>query len=406
MQIYLSMVLFTTIVVALTGAVLFARWLLVPSGEVSILINDSRSFIVPVGDKLLWTLAGQGVHLPAACGGRGSCGQCRLIVERGGAEPLLTESAQISRRDLAKHVRLACMVTVRDDLAIYLPEDILEARRWTCRVRSNRNVSMFLTELVLELEDAEEFEFEPGAYVLLEAPPGRTHFADFDIEQGYRAAWQRNHLFELFAERDEKAVRAYSLANHPLERGIVMLVIRLALPPPNAPPDALPGKVSSYAYGLKSGDTVTIAGPFGTFRAQDTKREMVFIGGGAGIAPLRSMIFDQLLHKQSGRRITLFYGARALRDLCYRTEFNELAARFDNFDWHVALSEPQVEDDWSGPTGFIHTVVYDAYLEKHPQPEEAEYYICGPPVMSNAVLAMLEDLGVDRDSMFIDDFGG
>jgi Na+-transporting NADH:ubiquinone oxidoreductase subunit F len=265
---------------------------------------------------------------------------------------------------------------------------------------------MFLTELVLELEDAEEFEFEPGAYVLLEAPPGRTRFADFDIEQGYRAAWQRNDLFELFAERDEKAVRAYSLANHPLERGIVMLVIRLALPPPNAPPDALPGKVSSYAYGLKSGDTVTIAGPFGTFRAQDTKREMVFIGGGAGIAPLRSMIFDQLLHKQSGRRITLFYGARALRDLCYRTEFNELAARFDNFDWHVALSEPQVEDDWSGPTGFIHTVVYDAYLEKHPQPEEAEYYICGPPVMSNAVLAMLEDLGVDRDSMFIDDFGG
>jgi Na+-transporting NADH:ubiquinone oxidoreductase subunit F len=314
--------------------------------------------------------------------------------------------AQINRRDLAKHLRLACQVIVRDDLAIYLPEDILEARQWTCRVKSNRNVSTFLTEIMLELEDADAFDFEPGAYILLEAPPGRTRFVDFDIEERYRTAWQRAHLFELVAERDERSVRAYSVANHPLERGIVMLVIRIALPPPNAPPGTLPGRVSSYAFGLKPGDTVTISGPFGTFRAQDSEREMVLIGGGAGIGPLRSMIFDQLLHKQSGRKITFFFGARALRDLCYQAEFDALAGRFDNFDWHVALSEPRGEDDWSGPTGFIHTVAYDNYLERHPRPEEAEYYVCGPPVMSNAVLAMLEDLGVERDSVFLDDFGG
>ena len=406
MEIFATMALFTTIVVVLTGIVLFARRLLIPSGEASILINDSHGLTVGVGDKLLWTLARCGVHLPAACGGRGSCGQCRLVVERGGGEPSLTETAQISARDLKKHVRLACQVSVRNDLAIYLPEDVLEARQWTCRVKSNRSISTFLTELVLEVEGTEEFLFEPGAYVLLEAPPGRSRFADFDIEDDYRASWEHNHLFELVAERDETTVRAYSLANHPLERGIVMLVIRIALPPADAPTGTPPGKVSSYAFGLRQGDTVTVSGPFGTFRALDTEREMVFIGGGAGIGPLRSMIFDQLTHKRSGRKITFFYGARALRDLCYQEEFDALAGQFDNFEWHVALSEPQGEDQWSGPIGFIHTVAYDEYLEKHPSPEDAEYYVCGPPVMSNAVLAMLEDLGVDRESVMLDEFGG
>jgi Na+-transporting NADH:ubiquinone oxidoreductase subunit F len=406
MQIILTMALFTTIVVVLTVIVLFARRLLVPSGEASILINDGRSLTVPVGDKLLWTLAGQGVLLPAACGGRGSCGQCRLVVERGGGEPLLTESAQINRRDLNKHVRLACQVTVREDLAIFLPEEVLEARQWTCRVRSNHNLSTFLTELVLEVVDHDEFEFEAGAYVLLEAPPGRTQFADFDIEDEYRAAWEASHLFDLEACRDEKTVRAYSLANDPSERGVVTLVIRIALPPADAPPGTPPGRVSSFVFSLRPGDTVTISGPFGTFHARESDREMVFIGGGAGIGPLRAIIRDQLLHQRSGRKITFFYGARALRDLCYREEFDALASRFDNFDWHVALSAPRREDDWSGPTGFIHAVAHDEYLEKHPSPEEAEYYVCGPPVMSDAVLAMLEDLGVDRESILLDDFGG
>jgi Na+-transporting NADH:ubiquinone oxidoreductase subunit F len=405
MQIVLTMVMLTTIVVVLAGIVLLARRLLMPSGEASILINDSRSMLVPTGDKLLWTLAGQGVYLPAACGGRGSCGQCRLVVKRGGGEPLLTEMALISPRDLKQHWRLACSVTVREDLAISLPESIFEARQWTCCVRSNRSVSTFQTEIVLELDAADEFEFEPGSYMLLAAPPGETRFADFDIEEEYRQEWQRNHLFDLVAERDELAMRAYSIANHPLEAGVVMFLVRIALPPPKAPGGTPPGQVSSFAFGLKPGDTVTISGPFGSFRAQDSKREMVFIGGGAGMAPLRSMIFDQLLHKKSGRKITFFYGARSRRELCYQADFDELAARFDNFDWHVALSEPQADGEWTGQTGFIHTVVYDAYLEKHPHPEQAEYYVCGPPVMSNAVLGMLEDLGVDRDNVFFDDFG-
>jgi len=405
MQIVLTMVTLTTIVVVLAGIVLLARRLLVPSGDVSILVNDSRNLVVPAGDKLLWTLAGQGVYLPAACGGRGSCGQCRLVVERGGGEPLLTEMAQISRRDLKQRWRLACMVSVREDLTINLPEAIFEARQWICRVRSNRNVSTFQTEIVLELDGADEFKFEPGSYMLLAAPPGQTRFAEFDIEEDYRMEWQRNHLFDLVAERDELTMRAYSIANHPLERGVVMFLVRIALPPPNAPGGTPPGKVSSFAFGLRPNDTVTISGPFGSFRAQDSTREMVVIGGGAGMAPLRSMIFDQLLHKKSGRKITFFYGARALRDICYKADFDELAARFDNFDWQVALSESQPDGEWTGQTGLIHTVVYDAYLEKHPHPEQAEYYVCGPPVMSNAVLGMLEDLGVDRNNVFFDDFG-
>jgi Na+-transporting NADH:ubiquinone oxidoreductase subunit F len=405
MQIVLTMVTLTTIVVVLVGIVLLARRLLVASGNVSILINDSRNLLVPAGDKLLWTLAGQGVYLPAACGGRGSCGQCRLVIERGGGEPLLTEMAHISHRDLKQHWRLACMVTVREDLAINLPEAIFKARQWACRVRSNLNVSTYQTELVLDLDAADELDFEPGSYMLLAAPPGETRFADFDIEEEYRQEWQRNHLFDLVAERDESAMRAYSIANHPLEQGVVMFLVRIALPPPDAPDGTPPGKVSSYAFGLKPGDTVTISGPFGSFRARDSTREMVFIGGGAGMAPMRSMIFDQLLHKKSGRKITFFYGARSLRDICYQSDFDELAARFDNFDWYVALSEPQADSEWAAQTGFIHTVVYDAFLEKHPHPEQAEYYVCGPPVMSNAVLGMLEDLGVDRNNVFFDDFG-
>jgi len=326
MQIVLTIVMLTTIIVVLASIVVLARRLLVPSGDASILINDSRSMFVPAGDKLLWTLAEQGVYLPAACGGRGSCGQCRLVVERGGGEPLLTEMAQISRRDLKRNWRLACMVTVREDLAINLPEAIFEARQRTCRVRSNRNVSTFQTEIVLELDAADEFEFEPGSYMLLAAPPGQTRFTDFDIEENYRQEWQRNDdLLDLVAERDELTVRAYSITNHPLERGVVTFLIRIALPPPNAPAGTLPGKVSSFAFGLKPGDTVTISGPFGNFRAQDSTREMVFIGGGAGMAPLRSMIFDQLLHKKSGRKITFFYGARSLSDLCYQADFDELA---------------------------------------------------------------------------------
>jgi Na+-transporting NADH:ubiquinone oxidoreductase subunit F len=405
MQILLTIVLVTTIVVILTSAVLTARRLLVPSGDVSILINDSGSLTVAAGDKLLWSLAGVGVYLPAACGGRGSCGQCRLVVEHGGGEPSLTEMAHISKRDLKDHWRLACMVTVRADLGIILPEAVLDARQWTCHVQSNRSISTYQAEIVMTLDDVDEFKFEAGSYVLLHAPSGQTRFADFEIDEKFSEEWRQHSLYDLVVERDETMMRAYSIANDPSDRGIVTLVIRIALPPPNVPADTTPGKVSSFAFGLKSGDLVTISGPFGAFRASDSKREMVFIGGGAGIAPLRSIIYDQLLYKKSGRKITFFYGARSLRDLCYRAEFDELASQHDNFEWYVALSEPRTDDQWSGPTGFIHNVVYERHLQKHPCPEEAEYYVCGPPVMSNAVLGMLEDIGVGQDHMFFDDFG-
>lgn len=405
MQIVLTIVLLTTIVVVLASAVLIARHLLVPSGDVSILINDSRRITVPAGDKLLRALAKHGVFLPAACGGRGSCGQCRLVVNRGGGEPLQTEMAHINRRELRNHWRLACMVTVREELAISLPESVLEARQWTCRVQSNRSISTFQAEIVLTLDNPDDFRFEPGSYVLLHAPPGQTRFADFEIADDYSEEWRQHQLFDIVVDRSETTTRAYSMANHPLEQGVVTFVVRIALPPPNAPAGTPPGRVSSYVFGLKAGERVTVSGPFGTFHARDSQREMVFIGGGAGIAPLRSMIYDQLLHKKSGRKISFFYGARSLRDLCYRTEFNELAAKHDNFEWHVALSEPRSSDQWSGATGFIHTVVYQRYLQEHPRPEEAEYYVCGPPVMSNAVLGMLEDLGVGRDNVFFDDFG-
>lgn len=405
MQTAITILLLPMIVLALSGIVLLARWRLAPSGEVSILVNDGQSLTVPAGNKLLESLAGEGIYLPSPCGGRGSCGQCRVVVERGGGEPLLTESAQISRRDLDRNLRLACQVVVRDDLAIRLPEDLLEARRWSCRVASNRNISTLLTELVLEVDEADEFDFEAGAYVLLEAPAGNTRFADFDIEAEYRPFWEQNRLFDLVAHRPEPVTRAYSLANPPEKDGKAALVIRIALPPAGAPSGTPPGQVSSFAFALKPGDTVTIAGPYGMFQAQDTDREMVFIGGGAGMGPLRSIILDQLRNRQSSRKITFFYGARSNRDLCYVDEFDALASEFGNFEWHVALSNPEKDTEWTGPIGFIHQIAYDKFLEQHPRPEEIEYYLCGPPVMSNAVIAMLEDLGVEAQNIFHDDFG-
>lgn len=406
MQTAITLLLLPAIVLALSGIVLIARSRLVPSGKVSVLVNDSKTLEVEAGDKLLWKLADHGIYLPSPCGGRGSCGQCRIVVERGGGEPLLTEAAQISARELADHWRLACQVNVREDLAVQLPESLLDAREWSCRVRSNRNLTPFLTELVLEVDAADEFTFEAGAYVMLEAPAGETPFGDFDVEPAYRPDWEKAQLFDLVATRPEPEKRAYSLANPPMEPGVATLVVRIALPPAGARPGTPPGKVSSYAFSLKPGDPATISGPYGTFRARESGREMVFIGGGAGMGPLRSIILDQLLNKKTERKITFFYGARQYRDLCYEQDFDRLAAEHDNFTWRVALSDPDEDAGWQGATGFIHTVAYETYLGSHPCPEDIEYYLCGPPVMSNAVIAMLEDLGVDQQAIFHDDFGG
>lgn len=397
-------VIFTAIVVVLSASVLAARAWLVPAGTVAILVNGRRTLDVRAGQKLLWALAGQGIFLPAACGGRGTCGQCRVVVEGGGGSLLPTESAHIGRREAALGTRLACMLSLREDLAISVPDDLLEAKRWECTVRSNRSVAPLLKELVLELPDDERIDFEAGEYVLLEAPGHRVAFSDIDVDAEYRDEWRRHRLTELVSETEEAVVRAYSLANPPQQDRVAALVVRIALPPAHAAPGTPPGRASSYVFGLRPGDHVAISGPFGSFHASDSDREMVMIAGGAGIAPIRSIILDQLA-RGTRRPISFWFGVRDVPELCYHEEFDALAQRHANFEWHAALSGPGPRTRWTGPIGFIHTVVFEQYLKDHPAPEEAEYYLCGPPVMSAAVVNMLEDLGVESQSIFYDDFG-
>jgi Na+-transporting NADH:ubiquinone oxidoreductase subunit F len=404
-QIWIASILFTAVVLVLVLIVLAAYRLLAPSGQVAILVNGRRTLNVPIGNKLLWTLSEQGIYLPAACGGRGTCGQCKVSILDGARPLLATEATHVRHAEAARGVRLACLLTVRDKLEIRVPEESLDVRRWTCIVRSNRSISTFLKEVVLALPEGERIDFEAGEYILLEAPPHEVNFSDFHIDADYRPEWERYQMFALRSELHEPAIRAYSLANHPLENDTVMLVVRIATAPHDAPPGTPPGKVSSYVFSLKSGDQVTVSGPFGEFHAQDTDKEMVFIAGGAGIAPMRSIIFDQLLRVRTSRKISFWYGARNLRERCYQAEFDRLAAEHENFAWYVALSEPRPTDAWDGDTGFIHAVVYESYLKNHPAPEDAEYYLCGPPLMTTAVIDMLEDLGVEHGSIFLDDFG-
>jgi Na+-transporting NADH:ubiquinone oxidoreductase subunit F len=404
-QIWIASILFTAVVLVLVLIVVGARRLLVPSRQVAILLNGRRTVNVLAGEKLLQTLSEQGIYLPAACGGRGTCGQCKVKVLGEVRSPLPTEAAHLSRTESAAGVRLACLLTVRDELEIRVPDESLDARRWACTVRSNRNISTFMKELVLTVPAGEQLDFEAGEYLLLEAPPHDLDYSDFDIDSEYRSDWQRYQFFDLHSKLTEPAIRAYSLANHPMETRIVTLIVRIATPPYDAQPGTPPGKVSSYIFSLKTGDQVSLSGPFGEFHAQDTDKEMVFIAGGAGIAPMRSIICDQLLRVKTPRKISFWYGARSLPELCYQAEFDQLAAEYENFSWHVALSEPRPNDAWNGNVGFIHTVIYENYLKQHPAPEDAEFYLCGPPLMSTATVQMLEDLGVERDSIFLDDFG-
>lgn len=400
----IPMVVFTIIVALLAMAVLIVRTHLTAREHVTIAVNGRRTLDAISGDTLLNTLRDHGIELPAACGGRGACGQCRVAVQNHPGELLPTEMNHINRYDAASGVRLACMVKVRDDMDLRVPQDILDAQRCVCRVHSNHNVSTYLKSLVLELPESTTFEFEAGDYVLIEAPPGRVAFADFQIDAEYRSAWETEHLLDLAVTVTEPTVRAYSLGNPPLEKGRLMLVMRIALPPPGADIDVPPGLVSSYLFSLRAGDTVQITGPFGEFHALDSEREMIFVGGGAGIAPMRSIILDQLLGRHTKRKISFWYGSRNYRELCFFEEFNQLAAEHDNFTYHVALSGPDADSDWSGDVGLIHRVLFEKYLAGHSNPEEAEYYLCGPPLMSAATLAMLEDLGVDRESVLFDDF--
>ena len=403
-QILLGVTLFTGIVLTLVLLILAARSRLVASGCARITINDDRTVHAPVGGKLLGALSSSGVLLPSACGGKGTCAQCRVTVFEGGGVLLPTEAVHVSRREAAAGVRLSCQVTVRGDMRVGVPEEVFGVRSWTCRVRSNRNVATFIKEMVLDLPQGETMEFRAGAYIQIECPPHTLRFADMDIDARFHPDWDRYGLWALESRVDAPAVRAYSMANHPQENDIVMLNVRIATPPPSV--QAPPGQMSSWLFARKPGDTVTVSGPFGEFFARDGDAEMVFIGGGAGMAPMRSHILDQLLRIHARRTMSFWYGARNAREAFYVEEFRELEARHDNFRFHLAYSESAPQDDAGrAHTGFIHEVVYREHLEEHPAPEECEYYVCGPPMMNAAVIDMLHALGVDEDRILLDDFG-
>jgi Na+-transporting NADH:ubiquinone oxidoreductase subunit F len=404
-EIILAVSVFTGVVVSLSALILVARSKLAAGGTVALVVNDDRDYEIQAGGKLLGALTDVGIHLPAACGGKGTCGQCRVQVIEGGGPLLPTETGHISRREANEHVRLGCQVAVREDLRVRVPEELFGVRHWECTVKSTRNVSTFIKEIILELPEGEEVPFRAGGYVQVECPPFHARFSDFDIEPEYREEWDRRDLWRLQIQTTEPTTRAYSMANYPEEKGIIMLGIGIATPPPGAGDDVPPGVVSSYLFSRKPGDTVTISGPYGEFYAKDTDNEMVFIGGGTGMAPLRSHIFDQLRRLKSKRTISFWFGVRTRRDLFYEEEFERLAEEHDNFTYTVALSEPTSEDAWEGPVGFIHQVALDEYLEHHPAPEDCEYYLCGPPLMISAVKCMLYDLGVPDENIMFDDFG-
>ncbi len=404
-EIVLGVVMFTIIVLALVGVILSARSKLVASGDVDILVNNEKTITTAAGGKLLQTLSASGLFLPSACGGGGSCAQCKCVVKSGGGSMLPTESAHFTKREEAEGWRLSCQVPVKQNMEIDVPEEVFGVKQWECTVESNPNVATFIKELTLKLPEGENVDFRAGGYVQLEAPPHHVYFKDFEVEDEYRGDWEHFGFFKLESKVTEPVVRAYSMANYPEERGVVKFNIRIATPPPRSQ-GIPPGQMSSYVFNLKPGDTITVYGPFGEFFAKDTENEMVFIGGGAGMAPMRSHIFDQLRRIKTDRKMSFWYGARSLRELFYQEEYDQLAEENSNFDWHIALSDPQPEDNWEGLTGFIHNVLYEQYLKNHPAPEDCEYYMCGPPMMNAAVIKMLKDLGVEDENIMLDDFGG
>ena len=406
MTIILGVVMFTVVVIGLVAIILAARSKLVSTGDVMITINDNpdQSIQVAAGGKLMNTLADAGIYLPSACGGGGSCQQCRCVIRSGGGDILPTEASAFTKGEVKEGWRLSCQVAVKQDMNIEVEPELFGVKRWECEVVSNPNVATFIKELTLRLPEGENVDFRAGGYVQLEVPPHVVKFEDFDVEEEYRSDWERFGFFNLESKVEETVVRAYSMANYPEERGVVKFNIRIATPPPGT--ELPPGQMSSYTFNLKPGDKIAVFGPFGEFFAKESENEMVFIGGGAGMAPMRSHIFDQLKRLNSKRKISFWYGARSLREVFYEDEYDQLAQENENFEWHLALSDPQPEDDWQGKTGFIHNVVLENYLKDHPAPEDVEYYMCGPPMMNAAVIKMLKDLGVEDENIMLDDFGG
>jgi Na+-transporting NADH:ubiquinone oxidoreductase subunit F len=404
-QVLLGVFMFTGIVVIQALVILVARRWLAPGGEVNVDVNGERQLNAQTGSKLLTVLNQSELFLASACGGKGTCGQCRVKVMSGGGAMLPTEASLINKREAATGVRLACQLKVKQALNIEVPSEVFGVQRWTATVRSNDNVASFIKELVLELPAGETMDFRAGGYIQIECPPHVVKYSDFDIADRFKAEWERHGLLSLQSVVTHEVVRAYSMASYPEENTIVMLNVRIATPPPGSGPEIPPGVMSSYLFNLKPGDKVAVSGPFGEFFAQETDNEMVFIGGGAGMAPMRSHVLDQIKRIKTDRKISLWYGARSLNELFYNQEFDQLQEEHDNFTWHVAMSEPQPEDDWTGPTGFIHQVLLDDYLADHQAPEDCEYYICGPPLMVAAVTKMLDDLGVEPEHILYDDFG-
>ena len=403
----LGVAMFTVVIVSLVGVLLLARGQLVATGDVTITVNDDpeKALKTSAGGTLLGTLAANGIFIPSACGGKGTCGVCTVKVTEGGGAMLSTETGHINRGEAREGIRLSCQVKVKQDTKIELPPEVFSVRKWRCKVRSNENVATFIKELVLELPPGESVPFRAGGYIQIECPPHTVHYKDFAIEEEYRADWDKFNQWRYVSKVDEEVTRAYSMANYPEEKGIILLNVRVASPPPRAPEDTPPGKMSSYIFGLKPEDEVTISGPFGEFYAKETDHEMLFIGGGAGMAPMRSHIFDQFRRIHTNRKVSYWYGARSLREAFYNEDFDGIQKENDNFEWHLALSEPLPEDNWTGLTGFIHQVVYDEYLKDHPAPEDVEYYLCGPPLMLHASMKMLDDLGVEPENILFDDFG-
>lgn len=400
-----------TIIFFLTALLVYAKTKLVPSGKVKIIINGQEDKPVEVdpGSSLLVALANEHIFLPSACGGGGTCAQCKCQVIEGGGDILPTEVGYFTRKEIEDHWRLACQVKVRQDMKIKVPEEVFGIKKWECEVISNHNVATFIKEFVVRLPEGEHLDFEPGGYIQIDVPPIVVNYKDIDVEEEFRGDWDKFNMWDLVMINDEPIFRAYSMANYPAEGDIIMLNIRIATPPwdrkKNKFMDVNPGICSSYIFSRKPGDKVTISGPYGEFFIKPSNREMVYIGGGAGMAPLRSHIFHLFKTEKTKRKVSYWYGARSLRELFYTEQFREIEKEFPNFEYHIALSEPLPEDNWTGPVGFIHQVVYENYLKNHPEPEECEYYMCGPPQMLAAVLNMLDELGVPDENIAFDDFG-
>ena len=409
MTIVLALAVALVVIWILVAVLLFARRKLVPGGKVKIRINGEKEIEHERGCSLLQALSDEKVYVPSACGGGGSCGTCKGKVLSGGGSILPTELAHISRKMAADHYRLFCQVKVREDMEIEIPKEFFGIKKWKCTVVSNRNVATFIKELVLQLPEGEQLDFRSGGYIQIDIPACTVPFSSIDVDERYRADWQRMGLFNLIMKNSSDTVRAYSMANYPAENQIVMLNVRIATPPYNRKKGAFekvnPGVASSYIHNLKPGDEVVVSGPYGEFFVEEGRGEMMFIGGGAGMAPMRSHIFHQFKTLHTQRKTTFWYGGRSLQELFYQNDFEEIARENDNFSFHIALSDPQPDDHWTGATGFIHQVIYDQYLKDHPAPEDIQYYICGPPLMLQAVLKMLDSLGVSPENIHYDDFG-